>query len=59
MRFFCADYSHYASLINWIDLQDGESVLKAAARGGHLEVVKALVKLGADANVMDNVSYEI
>ena len=37
-------------------LQDGFTVLMLAARGGHLDVVMALLDLGADPNIRDNVS---
>jgi len=37
-------------------LQCGETALYRAAANGHVHVVEALVRLGADVNVIDEVS---
>ena len=37
-------------------LQAGATALMWAANGGHLDMVKALLDLGADPNLRDNVS---
>ena len=35
----------------------GQTVLIMAAKGGRLEVVKALIEAGADVNLIDEVCY--
>ena len=40
-------------------LQDGETALMHAAKGGHLEVVKQLISSGAKVNATDLVSIRI
>ena len=37
--------------------QDGKTALHVASEHGHAETVEALVKLGADVNVTDFVSF--
>ena len=38
-------------------MKDGQTALMVAVRGGHLEVVKALIEAGADVNLIDKVCY--
>jgi len=46
-------------LFDIIFMQNGSTSLHSAAWNGHLEVVKMLIKSGADVNIINNVSLYI
>ncbi len=44
-------------LLTFLYAQEGCTALIWAARGGHIAVVKALLKAGADINIQETVSH--